>query len=107
MLEMGEPVNIFELAKRMIRLSGQAVGTDVPVQIVGRRPGEKLIEELHSPNEDLRPTVHPSIVQISPRTLLSETLDASLLRLAAFAREGRDRTRPDSSRASLVDHRHG
>jgi FlaA1/EpsC-like NDP-sugar epimerase len=63
-LEMGEPVNILGLAERMIRLTGQAVGTDVPVLFTGVRPGEKLEEELHAPGEQALPTTHPSIVHL-------------------------------------------
>ena len=42
-LDMGEPVRILDLAHDMIRLSGLRVGEDIEVQIVGLRPGEKLL----------------------------------------------------------------
>lgn len=45
-LEMGEPVSIMELARAMIRLSGLEPGRDIAIEIVGRRAGEKLHEEL-------------------------------------------------------------
>ena len=41
MLEMGEPVRILDLAERMIRLSGYQVGIDIPIEIVGIRPGRE------------------------------------------------------------------
>lgn len=64
MLDMGDPVNILDLAERMIRLSGRVVGTDVPIRIVGRRPGEKLHEDLRAPDERSTPTAHPSILRV-------------------------------------------
>ena len=52
MLEMGVPVRILDLAERMIRLSGCQVGIDIPIEIVGIRPGEKLAEVLSMPDEN-------------------------------------------------------
>lgn len=45
-LDMGEPVKIIDLARRMIQLFGLEPDIDVPIQVVGLRPGEKLYEEL-------------------------------------------------------------
>jgi FlaA1/EpsC-like NDP-sugar epimerase len=50
-LEMGEPVSIMELANNMIRLSGHEPERDIKIDIVGRRPGEKLHEELFNAGE--------------------------------------------------------
>ncbi len=55
-LEMGDPVRIVDLAGNMIRLSGQEPETDIAVEIIGRRPGEKLHEELFTPDERPQPT---------------------------------------------------
>jgi len=66
MLEMGDPVSILDLAQRMIRLSGYNPGTDIPIRIVGTRPGEKLHEELNTPDEPVNPTSHPSIYRLTP-----------------------------------------
>ncbi|MDO8585427.1 MAG: nucleoside-diphosphate sugar epimerase/dehydratase [Armatimonadota bacterium] len=50
-LDMGQPVNILELAEKLIRLSGKAPGRDISVRFVGIRPGEKLTEELFTEAE--------------------------------------------------------
>lgn len=53
-LDMGEPVKIVDLAKKMIRLAGLKPGKDIEIEFTGLRPGEKLYEELlvdHSSNE--------------------------------------------------------
>src|SRR5688500_20115288 len=50
-LEMGEPVRIMDLAHDMIRFSGLEPGRDIAIDIVGRRPGEKLHEDLFNDYE--------------------------------------------------------
>ncbi len=55
-LEMGEPVKIYDLAETMIRLSGLEPERDIAIQIVGAHPGEKLSEELFNPYERPQPT---------------------------------------------------
>ncbi len=89
MLEMGEPVRIIELAERMIRLSGYEVGTDIPIRIVGIRPGEKLDEELRTPEEQVLTTHHPYINQLIPITAPADEFAADLdeLRRAAGQRD--------------------
>jgi FlaA1/EpsC-like NDP-sugar epimerase len=61
-LEMGDPVKIVDLAHNMIRLAGLEPEVDIAVDIVGRRPGEKLHEELFNPGERPQPTPAEKIV---------------------------------------------
>jgi FlaA1/EpsC-like NDP-sugar epimerase len=68
-LEMGDPVRIIELARNMIRLAGLEPEVDIAIELIGRRPGEKIHEELFNPGERPEPTpadkivcaVHPSL----------------------------------------------
>ncbi|MEE1145816.1 MAG: polysaccharide biosynthesis protein, partial [Bacteroidaceae bacterium] len=57
--DMGQPVKIVDLAKRMIKLSG---AKDVQIQYTGLRDGEKLFEEVLNDNETTKPTHHPKIM---------------------------------------------
>lgn len=60
LLDMGEPVRIYDLAVQMIELSGLVPGEDIEIEITGLRPGEKLYEELLI-GSDSMPTSHPKI----------------------------------------------
>jgi FlaA1/EpsC-like NDP-sugar epimerase len=57
---MGEPVKIVDLARLLIRLSGQNE-QDVPISFTGLRPGEKLFEELLANDETTEPTHHAKL----------------------------------------------
>ena len=88
-LEMGEPVNILELANKLIRLSGRVPGRDIAVQVIGARPGEKRHEELVDVDEAPEPAGHPGIVVTTPRASDPAALRRSLREMEALAREGR------------------
>lgn len=60
-LDMGEPVAIYDLACDMIRLCGYRPHQDIEIQFTGPRPGEKLLEELELPEEETHPTACPRI----------------------------------------------
>lgn len=60
-LDMGEPVKIIDLARDLIKLSGFEPEVDIPIEIVGLRPGEKLYEELLLDEEDIQSTRHEKI----------------------------------------------
>ena len=65
-LDMGSPIKIIDLAQDLIRLSGYLPG-EIPIEIVGPRPGEKLDEELYLDEERTIPTGHPKIHAAYPR----------------------------------------
>ena len=71
-LDMGEPVRISEIARRIIQMSGK----DVPIDYIGLQPGEKLHEELGSEDESLLPSIHSKIMRFgvvpsSPQEVLA------------------------------------
>ncbi len=63
LFDMGESIKIVDLAKKMIKLSGLELGTDITIEFTGLRAGEKLYEELLNDNrENILPTHHPKIL---------------------------------------------
>ncbi|MCM8862293.1 polysaccharide biosynthesis protein [Tenacibaculum finnmarkense genomovar finnmarkense] len=60
--DMGKSVKIYEIAKRMIHLSGLKFPEDIDIKITGLRPGEKLYEELLADGENTAPTYHEKIM---------------------------------------------
>ena len=70
--DMGEPVRITDLAKKMIRLSGLEPGKDIEIKYVGLRPGEKIYEELLNDQEKCLPTHHPKITIAQVRNFTFE-----------------------------------
>tara|TARA_B100001057_G_scaffold500409_2_gene615319 strand:+ start:802 stop:2685 length:1884 start_codon:yes stop_codon:yes gene_type:complete len=60
--DMGESVNIYDIAVKMIQLSGLRYPEDVDIKISGLRPGEKLYEELLANDENTLPTHHEKIL---------------------------------------------
>lgn len=72
MLDMGQEINMLELAQRMIRLRGLRPGEDIEVVFTGARPGEKLREELVADFENLEATVHPKVNRLTASVDISE-----------------------------------
>lgn len=65
--DMGKSVRIYDLAKKMVLLSGLELGKDIDIVFTGLRDGEKLYEELLSNNEDTLPTHHHKILKAKVR----------------------------------------
>ena len=85
-LDMGEPVKIFDLARRMIHLSGLTlkdetnVDGDIEIKVTGLRPGEKLYEELLI-GENATGTQHPRIMRAEESYIPYEKLQTIILEL--------------------------
>jgi FlaA1/EpsC-like NDP-sugar epimerase len=60
--DMGESVKIYDLAVKMIKLSGLTLGKDINIEFTGLRPGEKLYEELLANKENTKQTTHEKIM---------------------------------------------
>jgi FlaA1/EpsC-like NDP-sugar epimerase len=87
-LEMGEPVKIIELAANMIRLAGYEPDEDITIEIVGRRPGEKIHEELFNPGERPQLTPAEKIVYAIQQPLDSEWVESAFARIEALVYGG-------------------
>jgi O-antigen biosynthesis protein WbqV len=82
-LDMGEPVKVIDIARRMIRLAGLEPDHDVAIDIVGLRPGEKLFEELFDENEERLPSMLPDVFEAEPAPIPLARLRKGFDRLTA------------------------
>jgi FlaA1/EpsC-like NDP-sugar epimerase len=87
-LEMGEPVSIEQLARDMIELSGLRPDVDIAIEEVGRRPGEKLHEDLFNPNELKQPTPAEKIMLAEREPVDPAAADAMFDEIALLVLEG-------------------
>lgn len=84
-LDMGKPVKIYDLAQKLIRLSGFKPNEDIEIKFTGLRPGEKLYEELLMNEEGLTKTRHSKIFIGAPMDMSTDELHAKLERLKSVA----------------------
>ena len=80
-LNMGEPVKIYDLATSLIELSGLKLGEDIEIEIIGMRPGEKLYEELLMDEENLEKTNHEKIFITEPMEFTMDDIEEKLDKL--------------------------
>jgi FlaA1/EpsC-like NDP-sugar epimerase len=83
--DMGKPVPIVDLARKMIRLSGLVPNIDIEIKYTGLRPGEKLYEELLSEAENTIPTHHEKILIAKIREEKIEGIDNHFEQLFSYA----------------------
>ena len=89
-LDMGSPVKIDDLARKMIKLCGYEPGVDIPIVYTGMRPGEKLFEELLLEEEGLEKTANDLIFVGHPNGFSDDELQNSLLRLQKICADNDD-----------------
>jgi FlaA1/EpsC-like NDP-sugar epimerase len=87
-LDMGEPVKIMDLARAMIELSGLEPDVDIAIEIVGRRPGEKLDEDLFNPFERVHPTPAMKILRADRDALEPATVETMFDQIGLLVLEG-------------------
>lgn len=99
LLDMGEPVRIGDLAENMIRLAGfqvrdpeNDVDNGIAIEVIGRRSGEKLFEELFYDRNNAEPTRHPKILRADSAAILRYDLVGALQDLGQ-ALDGEDEAR--------------
>lgn len=85
--DMGDPVKILDLAKRMIKLSGFEVDTDIKIVYTGLRPGEKLYEELLSDDTKTMPTHNEKIMISKDPAMQYEEIKSKVETLIATANQ--------------------
>jgi FlaA1/EpsC-like NDP-sugar epimerase len=88
LLDMGYPVRIMDLAQDLIRLSGLVPNQDVPIHVTGRRPGEKLREDLLSKMETAGARREGQFYVVPPEPVALEALLGRINALRAAATEG-------------------
>ena len=96
-LDMGKPIKILDLARRMIQLSGYEPDQDIEISFVGLRPGEKLFEELQHVGEKYTATHHPRILRFTGEPYPLDEVEQFL----ADLRQKMRRLDPDSLKTEI------
>jgi len=90
LFDMGEPIKILDLAKKMIMLAGYEPGRDIPVSFTGLRPGEKLYEELLNKEEEVIPTHHKKILIAKTQQSNTKQMVVDIIKLIHLANDCKD-----------------
>lgn len=106
-LDMGAPVRIDDLARKMIKLSGYEPDVDIMIEYTGLRPGEKLFEELLLNEEGLTKTANDLIFVGHPGGFSDNELLYSLDRLRTMSAENSPYIREELARIVKTYHREG
>ena len=87
--DMGQPVKIYDMAKKMIKLLGYSEG-QIEINEIGLRPGEKLYEELLNNSENTLPTHHPKILRAEVNALTNNQINNYLVDLSSLIVESNE-----------------
>jgi FlaA1/EpsC-like NDP-sugar epimerase len=90
LFDMGEPIKIHDLAKKMIKLAGLTPNKDIEIKFTGLRPGEKLFEELLNKAEEVIPTENKKILVAKVIEYDYEKVSRSISKVIELALENRD-----------------
>ncbi len=91
LFDMGEPIKILDLAKKMIKLAGLTPGREVDIKFTGLRPGEKLFEELLNKEEEVVQTDNDKILIARVIECDFEKVSKSIERVIDVAMRNKDR----------------
>jgi FlaA1/EpsC-like NDP-sugar epimerase len=95
-LEMGEPIRVVDLARNMIRLSGKEPDADISIEVIGRRPGEKLHEELFNLDETPLPTGADKILAAERPVVDHSWVEEAFARVESLAYGGDGTALPEA-----------
>ena len=84
-LNMGEPVKIADLARKLICFHGYEPEVDIPIKIIGLRPGEKMHEELLMAEEKSVKTIYGQIYRVRPMAFDMDWMDKQIARMLILA----------------------
>ncbi|HEX8460223.1 MAG TPA: polysaccharide biosynthesis protein, partial [Segetibacter sp.] len=90
LFDMGEPVRILDLARKMIKLAGLTPGREIEIKFTGLRPGEKLYEELLNKEEEVIPTHHKKILIAKVIEYDYEKISRSIEKVVMIAMQNKD-----------------
>jgi FlaA1/EpsC-like NDP-sugar epimerase len=105
-LDMGEPIKILELARRMIRLSGLEPDRDVDILFTGLRPGERLSEALEYHGEELRQTTISGVRATDANANDMAVIEARFATLEGAVAAREDRAVQEALRALVAEYDH-